>query len=189
MRSIATVSALVLGAALALLSGAPYAGESADHALVRLSWRARGERLQRCRRPTDAELEKLPPHMRPQQICERGITPYRLRVAIDDSVAVQELVRAGGAENDRPLFVFAEVPVTPGTHRLAVVFERDELEYKNPGNQDEDSEHRETEDLRETPRRLTLDETVTLAPRAIVLVAYDDERRRLTLLAARDSGP
>ena len=183
--------ALAIGAlvCVALLSGVPYAAESAQRGVVRLSWRARGERVRRCRAPTDAELAKLPAHMRPREICERGMTPYRLHVTLDDSVAVDELVRAGGAENDRPLFVFAELPVAAGTHRLAVVFERDEPDDKNSGKDDEDSEHRESEHLRDTPRRLTLDETVTLAPRAIVLVAYDDEGRRLTLLAARDSAP
>lgn len=184
-----TISALGLVALLALLSGVPYAAEPARGALVRLSWRARGERVRRCRQPTDAEVAKLPAHMRPREICERGVTPYRLHVTIDDSVAVDAVVRAGGAESDRPLFVFAEVPVTPGAHRLAIVFEREEPDHKNPVNQDEDSDHHESEDLRETPRRLTLDEPVTLAPRAIVLVSYDDERRRLTLLAARDTAP
>jgi hypothetical protein len=60
---------------------------------------------------------------------------------------------------------------------------------KNAGNADEEFDNRESQTLRETRRRLTLDTTVTLESRAIVVVTYDDERQRLALLAAPDSGP
>jgi hypothetical protein len=60
---------------------------------------------------------------------------------------------------------------------------------KNAGNADEEFDNRESQTLRETPRRLTLDTTVTFESRAIVVVTYDDERQRLALLAAPDSGP
>lgn len=129
--------------------------------------------------------------MRPpgEQICERGIAPYRLRVAIDDSVVLDETVRAGGVESDRPLFVFHEVAVTRGMHHLSIRFARAEDGVdKKPGNADEESDNRESHDLRETPRSLTLDDSVTLGSRSVVVVTYDDERRRLTLLAAPDSG-
>jgi len=188
-RVAAGAAALILVASLALLSSVPYTAEPAQRAIIRLSWRARGERVQRCRRPSAAELEKLPAHMRPQEICERGIAPYRLRMRVDDSVAVDALVRAGGAERDRPLFVFFEVPVSTGTHRLAIAFEREESDHKKPGNQHEESDNEETEDLRETPRHLTLEQSVTVAPRAIILVTYDDEQRRLALLAGGDTVP
>jgi hypothetical protein len=186
-RATAGVATVVLVALLALLSGVPYTAEPAQRAIVRLSWRARGERVQRCRRPSDEELEKLPVHMRPREICERGIVPYRLRVRVDDSLAVDALVRAGGAQGDRPLFVFAEVPLSPGTHRLAIAFEREGSDHKKAGSENEESDNQETGDLRETPPRLTLEQTVTLAPRAIVLVTYDDEQRRLALLAGGDT--
>lgn len=188
MRNLLAGLLLVVAvAALAVLAGVPYAADPAQHGVLRLAWRARGERVQRCRRLSAEELAKLPVHMRPpnEEVCERGITPYRLRVSVDDSLAVDELVRAGGAESDRPLFVFHELAVPPGVHHLSLVFAReDDRDVKNQGNADEEFEDRQGRDLRETPRHLTLDETVTVAPRAIVLVTYDDERRHLHLLAA-----
>jgi hypothetical protein len=176
--------ALAATAGLGLLSGVSYRAETAQHAIVRLAWRARGERERRCRRPTAEELSKLPAHMRPEEICERGIVPYRLRVTLDDRPVVDELVRAGGALGDRPLFVFHELPVSPGVHRLTVTFERDDAPVD-----DRESDAGETHGARETPRRLTLAETIPLAPGAIVLVTYDYERQRLALLAAPDGGP
>jgi len=174
MKVLGVAFALGATAALGLLSGVPYRAESGEHAIIRLAWRARGERVHRCRRPTDAELAKLPQHMRPQEICERGISPYRLRVTLDHRQVVDELVRAGGAQGDRPLFVFHDLPVPPGEHRVAITFERAESE-------EPDTDHED--DTRETPQRLTLDETVSLAPAAIVLVTYDHDRQRLVLLA------
>jgi len=172
--------ALVVAAAvgLAALAGVPYAAEPAPRAVLRLAWRARGERVQRCRRLSAEELADLPVHMRPpnEEVCERGIAPYHLRVSLDDSLVVDEIVRAGGAESDRPLFVFHELAVPPGAHHLSIVFARAE-------DRDDENEGDSNEELRETPRRLTLEETVTVAPRAIILVTYDDERRQLHLLA------
>lgn len=167
---LALAGTLIVGgaAALAALSNVPYTFERADHSVIRLAWRARGERVRQCRRLTPAEVEKRPPHMRQEEVCERRILPYRLLVAVDDVTVVDETIRAGGAREDRPLFVFRELAVTPGTRRIRVSFERP------------DSLARGGE--RETPPRLTLDESVRLAPGRIVLVTYDDERRQLRLI-------
>lgn len=190
-RATGIVIAASACALLVWISGVRYSAESAQGAIIRLAWRARGERVQRCRHLTADELAKLPVHMRPpgEQVCERGIAPYRLHVIVDDSVALDVLVRAGGAESDRPLFVFHELPVALGPHRLSVLFAREAGRAdKNAGTADEDSDNRESQALRETPRHLTLDTTVTLESRSIVVVTYDDERRRLALLAAPDTG-
>lgn len=183
MKVLGITIALGATAVLGLLSGVPYRAESGDHAIIRLAWQARGERAHRCRPPTDDELAKLPQHMRPQEICERGITDYRLRVRLDGQPVVDELVRAGGAQSDRPLFVFHDLSVSAGEHRMDIRFERAEQENEEERDADDAG------DARETPRRLTLDETVTLAPGVIVLVTYDYERRRLALLAGRHADP
>lgn len=180
-------AALALGsaAALAALSALPYAAEPADHAVIRLAWRARGERVRACRRLTPAELAKLPPHMRQEEVCERRVLPYRLRVTIDGAPVVDELVRAGGAREDRPLFVFRNLPVAPGPHRLEVMFEREGDEGERAEREREDDERA---DARQTPRRLALDRPLTLAARQVILVTYDDEGKRLRLLAAAGGG-
>jgi len=182
---IGSALALASAAALAALSALPYAAEPADQAVIRLTWRARGERVRACRRLTPAELAKLPPHMRQEEVCERRVLPYRLRVTIDGASVVDELVRAGGAREDRPLFVFRDLAVAPGLHRLEVMFEREE---DGGGRAEREREEDERADARQTPRRLALDQPVTLATRRIVLVTYDDEGKRLRLLAAPGGG-
>ena len=191
-KTLGSVLVVAAAATLAALAGVPYAAEPAQHAVLRLAWRARGERIRRCRRLSAQELARLPVHMRPanEEVCERGSTPYRLRVTLDDALVVDELVRAGGAESDRPLFVFHELAVTPGVHHVAIVFAREEEDdIKDHESAEEELENRQARDLRETPRRLTLAETLAVAPRTIVLVTYDDEGRQLHLLAAPALGP
>jgi len=158
---------------LAALAGVPYTADRSEGAVIRLAWRARGERVQRCRRRSAAELAKLPVHMREEEVCERGMLPYQLRVAVDGRPVVDREVRAGGARADRPLFVFEELPVAPGLHRMTITFAREPVE----------PEEHDHDERRETPARLEFDDTVMLTPRAIVLVTYDDEQRRLRLLA------
>jgi hypothetical protein len=172
---------LASGAALAALSLVPYTAEPGDRAVVRLAWRARGERVRECRRLTADELARLPQHMRQEEVCERRILSYRLRVDVDGARVIDELVRAGGAREDRPLFVFRDVAVTPGTHHLQVTFALE----GTPGmgrREEEDVDATEaSRRARETPVRLELDGSVVLVARQIALVTYDDERRRLLL--------
>jgi hypothetical protein len=191
-RAVGAALLLVSAGVLSLLSEAPYTAEPATHGVIRLAWRARGERVRRCRRLTPDELAKLPAHMRQEEVCERAVLPYRLRVTVDGAPAIDELVRAGGAREDRPLFVFRELSVAPGAHHITVAFERasgrDGVEDEVEDDRAQRREPRESA-VRETPDHLALDETVTLAPRAILLVTYDDERQRLRLLAAPAVGP
>jgi len=188
--ALAAAVVLASGAALAALSSMPYTAESGDRAMVRLAWRARGERVRECHRLSAEKLARLPQHMRQEETCERRILPYRLQVDLDGVRVIDELVRAGGAREDRPLFVFRDLSVLPGTHHLQVTFEREGTPAA-PGREEEEEEVDATEAdrrTRETPARRALDVPVVLVPRQIVLVTYDDERQRL-LLAAPNGGP
>lgn len=182
-RAFGIVFALSCAAALAVLSGIRYTAEARDDAVLRLTWRTRGERVRSCRRLTPEELARLPVHMRQEEVCERGGMPYRLRVTVDGTPLLDHVIRAGGASGDRPLFVFHELRLPPGRHRIAVTFERQgaaaEHEAAEPSR----------EHTRETPPLLSLDESIDIGPRAIVLVTYDDEARALRLLAAPPRGP
>ena len=164
-RALAGALAAVLVAVLVLLSRLPWTAEPEPDSLVRLSWRSVGERVEECREPSEAELAALPRHMRLPKICEGRVAPFRLRVELDGVAALDELVRAAGAREDRPVYVFRELRVSPGEHRLAVYFDAE----RPPG-----SPAAEAAPLR-------LEETLLLAPRAVALVTYDAEARRLVL--------
>lgn len=191
-HALAAAIVVVTGGALAALSFTPYTAEPGERALVRLAWRAHGERVRDCRRLSADDLARLPPHMRQEEVCERRVLPYRLRVDVDGARVVDQRVRAGGAREDRPLFVFHDLPVTPGTHHLRITFER---EGTPAARERDDQEERDEVDAtaagrraRETPERLELDAAVRLVSRQIVLVTYDDEGRRL-LLAPSGGAP
>jgi hypothetical protein len=168
MLAAAAVTAAAL-AGMAALSYVPYAHEDAAGGELRLAWRARSARVEACRRRTAEELERLPAHMRQETVCERGVAPYRLHVALGDSTVVDRLIVAAGARADRPLYVFEELALPPGTYALHVAFTRQ-------GGGAADSA---AADPRAAPPRLALDTTVTLAAGRAALVTYDEDARRL----------
>jgi hypothetical protein len=165
----ALVLALVGTALLGALSRLPWDAGRSDQAIVRLAWRTTGERIRECRRLTEAELEKIPAHMRRLEECTEREIPYRLALEIDGAGTLDALVHAAGARHDRPLYVFRESAVAPGPHRVSVQFTR--AEEPPPG----------VEPVGETPAALDFDTTLTLLPREILLVTYDPEPRRLTI--------
>jgi hypothetical protein len=162
-----TVAAL---AGMAALSYVPYAHEAGAGGELRLAWRARSARVEACRRRTPQELARLPAHMRQEMVCERGVAPYRLHVTLGDSTVVDRPIAAAGARADRPLYVFEELALPPGTYALHVAFTRE-------GGAVSDSAA--ATDPRAAPPRLALDTTVTLAAGRAALVTYDEDARRL----------
>ena len=140
---------------------------------------------------TGEELAQLPQHMREGDVCEGRILPYRLVVELDQRPAVDFMVRASGAREDRPLYVYHEFLVAPGAHRIAIDFERQGV----PGEaENEEREEHEEEERRagragqagrarraSEPGRLQLDTTLVLADREIALVTYSADERRLVI--------
>ncbi|HEX7117967.1 MAG TPA: hypothetical protein VF212_04230 [Longimicrobiales bacterium] len=159
--------------ALGALTRAPYGIEEAQQAVIRLSWRARGVRVRQCRTLTPQEVEALPVHMRRERVCEGGIAPYRLRVALDEKVLESSVVSAAGAREDRPLYVYREVRVAPGRHRLSIDFLREETAETDP-----------EAVPASTPARLTLDADLSLGAGQVALVTFDPKRRALVLRGA-----
>lgn len=157
-----TLAAIVTAGFTAMLvvcSQIPYEPDTRETALVRLSWRAVGDRLEECRAPTQEELDALPLHMRPKEICGSRLTPFALSVSLDGVAVYSGQIRASGAREDRPTYVFHQFEVAPGTHRLSVRFAPDR------------------EGSASAP--LVLDETVTLAPREVLLVTQDSDSDQL----------
>ncbi len=168
-KAFATVLAVGMTVALAALSHVPYEPPGARAAEVRFAWRARGARVEECRQLTPEELQQVPPHMRQDEICEGRILPYWLEVRLDGRKVVDQLVRGAGAREDRPLYVFENVAVPPGTYELDVRFVRQ-------GELPPDVEEGDT-----TPARLELVRRVELGIKDVVLVTYDPAARELVL--------
>ena len=173
-----------------------------EEAVLRLAWTARPERIEDCRQQSDEELSKLPAHMRQSISCVGTSATYRLEVRWNDRLIVQQIVRGGGLRHDRALYVFRNVDLPPGEAAIRVTFERVEpvtpTTHRNtsPGERDEerhseamgdDRRRREMDERtrgREEaiPPSLSLERTVHLESRKVVLVTYDAERRALTLV-------
>lgn len=140
-----------------------------DSALVRLAWRATPARIRHCRALTPEELERIPVHMRRTEQCEETTLPYTLTVRLDSTSPVSLPVRAAGARQDRPMYVFHEWRVAPGARVISVRFARAPVPEGA------------TEPVSDTPPLLALDTTAVLGAGEIALVGYDPDRRRLTL--------
>ena len=112
------VAGIIVGAAALLLLqqatavNLPGPGRG-DEAWVRLSWSARPERVETCRRLTDAELADRPAHMRLRLECTGRFARYRLAVLSDGVPLALDTVRGGGLRNDRPMHVLRELAVDP----------------------------------------------------------------------------
>ncbi|HSJ05698.1 MAG TPA: hypothetical protein VK936_03280 [Longimicrobiales bacterium] len=145
----------------------PWTPSSGEDAVLRLSWRLRGVRVEECRRLTPAELERQPAHMRREEVCEGRIEPYRLTVEIDGQRVEDVLVAASGARADRPLYVYREFRLRPGEHSAAVRFA---VESGSVGDDDRVA--------------LTWSGRAVFRPGRVLLVTYDADARALV---ARDA--
>jgi hypothetical protein len=185
------------------LSHVPFVGERDPRAVVRLSWRVLGQQIQECRRLSPEELQQLPAHMRREEACEGRVAPYQLDVLVDGVLADSGLIRASGARQDRPIYVFREISVDPGEHRLEISFvserpagrQAEELGVRDAASADPtrarpDSGASQAPSSRApatvrtadaAPAELRLDTRLELGPREIVLVIYDPEKRELVL--------
>lgn len=169
-----TVAALL---AISALTRVRYTAHESDAAMLRLSWQARGERIEHCRNATPEELAAQAAHMRQPIICEgRRVAPYLLTVTVDETVVADGAVAGSGGPGDGALFVLHENPVTPGTHRVRVHFVRERDASETPADTLHDRRRQTVAPL------LTLDTTLVFQPRTVVLVTYASESGRLTVL-------
>jgi hypothetical protein len=189
---LAVVSAVLLAA----LSQRPYTPPAAADAMLRLSWRVPGERVQECRRLSEEERERLPAHMRRDEVCEGRLLPSVLVVEVDGRTVVHDTVRGSGARGDRPLSVFRELALPPGAHAVRVRFERAErADGDDHDDGDEHEDRRQHEDRldpgtrRHTPARLSLDGRLEISAGEVALVTYDPDRRALVVRTPSPSAP
>lgn len=162
-RAGAVVVTLAGAAALAALSAWPMPGDPAEHALLRLDWRLRGEEAGDCLRPRQEDLERLPLHMRNPDACLGAVPPYHLRLWVDDALVVDDVVRGGGAREDRPLTVYRAVPVTPGARRIRAEFVRDAETLAEEEEEDDDDDEK-------PPVALHVESEAMLEPGRVLLI-------------------
>lgn len=173
----------------------PWRVPASDAAQLRLSWSARPERVERCRRLSDAELAQLPQHMRLRLQCEGGFARYLLTVRVDSGVIASDTLRGGGLRHDRPLHLFEEVSIPGGDRRVRVEVVRldstittgDSTQHaQEPGDTllgiraGREADERQRRAREAMPPRLTLDTLVALPSGRVLLVVYDEQSKRLT---------
>lgn len=176
-RGVAAMVAVGALAALGALSRMPY-GRAPEDGLLRLSWRFRGQRVEECRALTEAERSSLPLHMQRERICEGRVLPYRLRLWVDDRLIEDRPVSAAGAKQDRPIYLFREMPLSPGPHRLLVRFE---VEDGDGAASTGDERRGAAPQTGVPPDRLELEAMLQVRAGRVVLVTYDADRRALVL--------
>lgn len=188
------VAAVALTATAALSRGRLRAFERTD-AMVRVAWSARPARVEVCKRVSDEELATLPAHMRRQVVCEGTTARYRLDVALNGAPMRADTIRGGGLRHDREVYVFRELMVSPGRTTVVVRFTQidssgvdavDAPANRSDGRIEEqhglpnrEADERRRQRAQAIAAELVLDTVITLAPRGVVLVTYDDRRRML----------
>jgi len=202
---LATIVAMGAMLALTLASAAPFRVNARPDARLRVAFSARPERIEHCRTPSESELANLPAHMRQGVVCEGTTATYRLEVRHDDSLVTSALLRGGGLRHDRRLYALRELSVPSGHSTIDVRLVRVDSVAAHPAREshasddhpsDERVEHhdrtrigedalaRDEEEHRRTvadevPSLLTLRDTMTLRPREVLLVTYDQATHRL----------
>ena len=174
---------------LARASATPVPQPSANLAQLRVSWRARPERIEVCRTLSAEELAKREEHMRQRVECTGRFATYDLRVDTDGRTLHQSVVRGAGLRHDRPLYVLREIEIAPGVHRVHVSFVRrettdnDAAAFARVASPDADTglfagraqreaiEH-ERRARAAIPPTLTLDTTLTFAAGRVVVVTF-----------------
>jgi len=182
---------LVCAGALWMLragSLAPLRVEADTAARLRLSWSARPERIEKCRRLSDAELAERPQHMRLRWECEGQFARYLLSVAVDGRPLASDTVRGDGLRHDRPMHLFREFALMPGTRHVSISLRRIDAAVRPDsatdaatanGSAAADRATREGQERRvrraeALPEFMALDTTLHIAAQRVLLVSYDD---------------
>lgn len=149
-RVVATSLLLLL---MAWVAQAPW-GAPPRQSLLRLSWRTLGEEIKIPR----AQDANLPAHMKLPEAdaFDVRIRPYRLLLVVDGVPCLERRIESPGMRHDRPLSVFEEVVVTPGSHAVVLTFRPEDVPGAAP------------------PRPTSpLEKTLSFAPGRIVQIGMD----------------
>lgn len=112
---------LVTAMGLAVFSAFPWAASPPGTALLKVAFKHVAPRAKAGRALSREELERLPRHMRPQGGVReeaRAREETVLRVRLDDRVLLERTYRPSGFQHDGPTFVYEELALPLGRHRL-----------------------------------------------------------------------
>lgn len=178
MTALARVPAVACGLAITLgiwwASNLPVTVHRSPDAVLRVAWGARPERVETCREQSPEALALLPAHMRQPVVCEGTTATYRLEVRREGRLIGAQVVRGGGLRQDRRLYVFREFRVPPGEALVDVRFDRIEGDAQ-PSSSPRDGRPGHGQ----VPARLSFQERLSFAPRRVILVTYEPDRREL----------
>ncbi len=115
---------IALGAGVAALSGSPgYRQLEPGAAVLRVSVAHASATLGECRALTPAELAARAPNMRAPLACPRERAPLRLRVELDGTLLLDEMLTPRGLARDGRTILYRRYSVAAGEHRLIVLAE------------------------------------------------------------------
>jgi len=164
LAGLALAGALLVG--IGGLSRVPMSGAQEDEAVLRLSWRTLGLRVEECRRRTEEELAALAEHMRTPEVCVGRGADYELRMTVDGAEVVRDTIAPSGARRDRPVYVFEDLALGPGRYRVDVEF----VALVPPGY-----------DVRDAQTRYSWEGEVRLEPREIGLITLGPSGKAFVL--------
>lgn len=101
-------------------SAPPYHYFPEDQALLKMSFKHTGQRLEECQRLTPDEIAKLPANERKPMECERGRHPLVVEIVVDGETLYQETLAPSGLFGDGPAKVYYTLRVTLGPHLVTV---------------------------------------------------------------------
>jgi hypothetical protein len=129
-------------------------------ALVKLSFSRVGKPVGDCRKPSEAELAKLPPTMRPTEVCPRERSPITVQVDIDGTRVLDRAAPPTGLKKDGAAAVYERLVVPAGQRRIAV---------------------RLSDDVRARATPYQREATVTLEAGQILVIDFDAGKGGITL--------
>ena len=137
----------------------PYHPLPPGQALIKISFTLTGKPVGDCRALTEEEKAKLPPQMRPKQICPRERSPVSIEVDINGKTVLQRTAEPSGLKRDGSSAVFQRLQVAAGEQRIAV---------------------RMKDDVRAPGFTSQREDTVTLKPSQVLVIDYNAEKGGIT---------
>jgi len=151
----------LLMAFVGFFSNSPvYSQMPADQALIKLAFSHAGQRLFPCRERTKEELAQMPRHMRTKLECPRERSPIYVEMNLNNALVYSGSVEANGISHDGRSSVYERVQIAAGTYLLRL---------------------RMRDDAHTQGFNYSLEETLTLAPKQVLVIDFSSEKESFIL--------